>query len=316
MLVFAAKRIALLLVTLVIVSILAFLVPYVNGGDPVMSIVQARSADIDVDPEALAAMTKLLGLDRPLHEQYLVWLGQVVQGDFGLSFVSRTPVIERVVPGLLVSTQLAIGALAIAVLLGVPTGMIAATRPDGWIDRFVTFFAQSLIAIPEYWVAPMAMLLFSIHLGWLPIAGWRDWTSMVMPMTILSMRPMAYFTQVSRAAMIEVLGAPYMTAARARGLNARQALLQHGVRNASVPVLTLFSVWLASLLGGSIIIEVIFAVPGMGLLLYEAVTSNDTPLLQAGIIAIVLLCILISTVADIVYSLVNPAIRVAGGNAR
>lgn len=315
MLPFLVKRIAVLLITLFVVSVLAFIVPWINGGDPVRSIVQARAGMMDVDPEAIAAMTKVLGLDRPLHEQYFVWLGNVWQGDFGLSFVSRTPVIERVIPGLIVSAQLALGALAVAVFFGVPLGMLAAARPDGKLDRSVTFFTQGLIAIPEYLVAPLAMLIFAVYLRWLPIAGWRDWTSMVMPMAVLSMRPMAYFAQVARASMIEVLIAPYITAARARGLSERQAMVRHGVRNASVPVVTLFSVWLASLLGGSVIVEVMFAIPGMGLLLFEAVTQNDTPLLQAGIICIVLLCVLISTTADIVYSLINPAVRAAGSRS-
>lgn len=312
MLVFVTKRIAILLITLFVVSILAFLVPFMNGGDPVRSIIEARSGIPDVAPEALASMTALLGLDRPLHEQYLTWLGQVLRGDFGLSFVSRTPVIERIIPGIVVSAQLAIGALTIATLIGVPAGMIVAARPDGLLDRFVTVATQSLIAVPEYLVGPLAMLVFAVTLRWLPISGWQDWTSMVMPMSILSMRPMAYFCQVARAGMIEVLNAPYMTAARARGLNEGQAMMRHGVRNASVPVVTLFSVWLASLLGGSVIVEIIFAVPGMGLLLFEAVTSNDVPLLQASIICVVLLCVAVSTIADIAYSAINPAVRAIG----
>jgi peptide/nickel transport system permease protein len=182
-------------------------------------------------------------------------------------------------------------------------------RPGGKLDGFTTLMIQAFVATPEYWLAPVSILVFALYLDLLPSAGWQNWTSLVLPAMALSLRPMAYFTQVTRASMVDVLGAPYITAARSRGLDMNQAVVRHGIRNGSLPVVTFFALWLAGLLGGSVVIEVIFAIPGMGRLLYEAVINKDVPVLQGGFVAIVALSILINTVADILYVLINPAMR-------
>lgn len=314
MLTFLLRRFVILLGTLLLVSILAFLIPYVNGGDPVEAILRAQTGNEALDPESLAALREKLGLDRAIHVQYLEWLGRVMQGDFGLSYMTRTPVFAMFANGLTVSITLALSALTVAMLVGIPLGTVAAAHPGSTLDSGVTLFVQTLIATPEYWLGPLAVLVFAIHLGWLPSAGWDSYQSMILPTLVLSMRPIAYFTQVTRAAMAEVFNAPYMTAARARGLSRFQAYLRHGLRNGFLPVMTLFTLWLTSLLGGSIVVEVIFAVPGMGFLLFEAVLNNDVPLIQGAIILIVAVAVTINTITDISYSFVNPTVRVAGGN--
>lgn len=200
-------------------------------------------------------------------------------------------------------------ALAIALAVALPLGTLAAMRPGGRVDGAATYLTQTCIAIPEYWMAPMGVLVFALWLGWLPSAGWHSATAMVLPAIVLALRPMAYFTRVMRAAMIDVLQAPYITAARSRGLSLRETVLRHGLRNGAVPVVTLFALWLAGLLGGSLVIEVIFAIPGMGRLIYEAVVNKDVPMLQGGLVAIVALAVLINTLADLLYALINPAVR-------
>lgn len=310
----ALQRVAMLLLMMLCVALLGFLVPMASGSDPARTILMAHGSDLALDEAQVAALRQQLGLDEPLATQFVIWLGNAVQGDFGNSFASRRPVIDEIGAALVVSATLALSALAIAVAVALPMGTVAAMRPGGRVDGAVTLVVQTFVAIPEYWLAPILILIFALHLGVLPSSGWFGPSSVVLPALALSIRPMAYFTQVTRAAMIDVLNAPYITAARARGLSMPQTVVRHGVRNGSIPVVTFFSLWFASLLGGSVVIEVIFAVPGMGRLFYEAVINKDIPLLQGGFVAIVALAITINTLADILYIVINPSLR--GSNGR
>jgi peptide/nickel transport system permease protein len=306
----ALQRFLILCLTLVFISLLAFLVPYMSGGDPVRTIVQSRVGDLAVDSATVEAMRVQLGLDQPLSVQYLNWLWNAIRGDFGYSFVSRSPVGPEVARALVVSFTLAMSALGIALAVALPLGTLSAMRPGKAVDTMATFVTQTFVAVPEYWFAPMAVLVFSLYLGILPSAGWDGPASLVLPAVVLSLRPLAYFTRVSRAAMLDVLQAPYITAARSRGLNMNQTVVHHGIRNGAMPVVTLFALWLAGLLGGSVVVEVIFAIPGMGRLIYEAVVNNDVPVLQGSFVCIVALSVLINTLADALYILLNPAVRI------
>jgi peptide/nickel transport system permease protein len=311
MLTFLTRRAATLLVTLLVVSVLAFLIPYAGEGDPARKILRARVNDPALDPAQVEAMSRELGLDRPVYVQYLDWLRHVVTGDFGYSFTSRTPVHDVVVPALAVSMSLAIAALLFALVMALPLGTWAATSPGGKVDNVVTFISQSAVSAPEYWVGPVLVLVFARHLGWLPSGGWTGLSYIILPASALALRPLGYFTQVTRAAMSDVLAAPYITAARSRGLSFPRTLLRHGMRNSMLPVMTLFSFWFAGLLGGSVVIEVIFNIPGMGRLLYTAVLNNDVPVIQGGLMWILVLAVVINTVTDLLYGVLNPAIRVA-----
>ncbi len=308
--VFLMRRAATLLVTLLVVSVLAFMIPYTGDGDPARKILRARVSDPGLDPAQVQALTRELGLDRPLHAQYLEWLRHVVTGDFGFSYASRTPVHDLVLPALAVSVSLALAALLLALVIALPLGTLAATARGGKIDNAVTFLAQSSVSAPEYWVGPVLVLVFARYLGWLPSSGWSGLAYLVLPAVALALRPLGYFTQVTRAAMTDVLAAPYITAARSRGLSFTRTLVRHGIRNSMLPVMTLFSFWFAGLLGGSVVIEVIFNIPGMGRLLYTAVVNNDVPVIQGAILWILALAVLINTVTDLLYSVLNPAIRV------
>jgi peptide/nickel transport system permease protein len=310
---FALRRGTVLLLTLLVVSVVAFLIPYIGEGDPALLVLRARIADPNVDPATLEAMRRQLGLDRPLAIQYLAWLGDALRGDFGLSFIRRAPVGDMLGGALLVSVTLALSALTIALLVSAPLGTLAAMRPGGHADTAATLLTQTLIAIPEYWMAPMGILVFALWLGWLPSAGWDSPASLVLPALVLALRPLAYFTRIIRASMIDVLDAPYITAARSRGLGMAQTVMRHGLRNGAMPVITLFALWLAGLLGGSVVIEVIFAIPGMGRLIYEAVINKDIPVLQAGFVAIVALAVVINTLVDLAYLAINPALRHSHG---
>jgi peptide/nickel transport system permease protein len=313
--VYLLKRLAVLVVTLVVVSFLVFLIPYASPGDPARKILRSRVSDLAVDPASVAALRAKLGLGDPLIVQYGRWLGHAVIGDFGYSYTSHTPVSGQIGQGLAVSVTLSLSALLVALAIALPLGTLAATARGRPLDNVLTFVTQGLVALPEYWVAPLVVLVFALKLGWLPSAGWDGPQSMVLPAMVLALRPLSYFTQVTRASMIDALAAPHMTAARSRGLSAGRTLARHGMRNASLPVLTLFSVWLAGLLGGSVVVEVIFNVPGMGRLLYEAVVNSDIPMIQGGMVCIVALTVVITTLTDLAYTLVNPATRVSHAGA-
>jgi peptide/nickel transport system permease protein len=311
MVTFLVRRAATLVVTLLVVSVLAFLIPYAGEGDPARKILRARVNDPALDAAQVEALTRELGLDRPLYSQYLDWLRDVAAGDFGFSFTSRTPVNELVVPALGVSMSLALAALLLALAFALPLGIWAATARGGKVDNTITFLSQSSVSAPEYWVGPVLVLVFARYLGWLPSGGWSGLAYIVLPAVALSLRPLGYFTQVTRAAMSDVLSAPYITAARSRGLSFPRTLVRHGLRNSMLPVMTLFSFWFAGLLGGSVVIEVIFNIPGMGRLLYTSVVNNDVPVIQGGMLWILTLAVLINTVTDLLYGVLNPAIRVA-----
>jgi peptide/nickel transport system permease protein len=308
---FLMRRAATLLVTLLVVSVLAFLIPYAGEGDAARKILRARVNDPALDQSQVDALTKELGLDRPIYIQYFDWLKQAVTGDFGFSYTSRIPVGDLIVPSLSVSMSLALAALTLALVFALPLGITAATRRGGRIDNAITFVSQSAVSAPEYWVGPVLVLVFARYLGWLPSGGWSGLAFIVMPAVALSLRPLGYFTQVTRAAMSDVLAAPYITAARSRGLSFPRTLVRHGLRNSMLPVMTLFSFWFAGLLGGSVVIEVIFNIPGMGRLLYTSVVNNDVPVIQGGMLLILTLAVLINTVTDLLYGVLNPAIRVA-----
>ena len=312
---FIARRVVVLIATLLVVSVLAFLIPYVGSADPARTILQARVADQALDPATVDALRAELGLDQPLPVQYLDWLRHAVTGDFGFSFTSKAPVAQLIANAFSVSVTLALTALLLALALALPLGILAAMRAGREVDHGVTVLTQVLVALPEYWVAPVSILVFALTLGWLPSAGWRGPAWVILPACVLALRPLAYFARVARASMGEVLSAPYMVAARARGLGTAGAIGRHGLRNGMTPVMTLFSLWLASLIGGSVVVEVIFAVPGMGRLLYEAVVNRDIPLIQAGIVSIVFVVVVINTLTDLAYAMLNPAVTVSDGTA-
>lgn len=300
----------MLVLMLFVVSIVAFLLPYGTGQDPAMAVLRSRVAERDPDPEVLEAIRVELGLDQPLVTQYRQWLGRAMHGDLGVSYVSGTQVGDLIGGALFVSLTLTVVALGVASLVSLPLGILAALHPGKRMDNAITALTQTGVAIPPYWLGPVAILVFALWLGWLPSAGWQGPSYIVLPAMTLALRPIAYFTRMTRAAMLDVLSAPYITAARARGLTTFQTILRHGIRNAMIPVVTLFSLWFAALLGGSVVVEVIFAIPGMGRLMFEGVVNSDIPVIQAGLMAIVGLAIVINTATDILYTFLNPSIRI------
>ncbi|WP_258803999.1 ABC transporter permease [Pseudarthrobacter sp. NS4] len=301
MLQFITKRTATLVAAVVVSSFAVFLIPYFTPGDPVRKIIRSRVAGDAVDESAVQGLSESLGLNDPLAVQYFRWLGDFFSGDMGLSFVSRTPVVEQVLPALSVTLSLVTMALVLAAAISLPLGIVAGLRPGSTADKAITAVTQALIAMPEYWVAPVLVLVFALKLSVLPTAGWNDLSSAVLPALTLALRPISFFTSALRAGILDAAAAEHVPAARARGLSQGQAILHHVVPNGLVPLSTLFAVWFAGLLGGSVIVEVIFAVPGMGRLLFDAVVNSDIPLAQGGVVVVVALAVGVTTLADFVH---------------
>jgi peptide/nickel transport system permease protein len=308
MLQFITKRTATLLAAVAVSSFAVFLIPYVTPGDPVRKIIRSRVAGDAVDESAVRSLAESLGLNDPLAAQYLRWLGDFFTGDMGLSFVSRTPVAEQVLPALAVTLSLVAMSLALAAAVALPLGIISGLRPGSMADKAITAVTQAFIAMPEYWVAPVLVLVFALKLSVLPTAGWNDLSSAVLPALTLALRPISFFTSAVRAGIIDAAGADHVSAARARGLSHAQSILRHVIPNGLVPLSTLFAVWFAGLLGGSVIVEVIFAVPGMGRLLFDSVINSDIPLAQGGVVVVVALAVGVTTLADFVHRFLSPTV--------
>lgn len=309
MMLFLARRTAALVVAVLLASFVVFLIPYVTPGDPVRKIIRSRVTGDAIDDSAVEALTLQLGLQDPLWLQYLRWLGRFISGDMGLSYTSRTPVVDHVLPALWITLSLVVLALAVAAAVSVVLGITAALNEGRLADRAITAVNQALIAIPEYWLAPMLVLVFAIQLSLLPSAGWEGPASAVLPVAVLALRPTSHFLSAVREGMLEALGAEHVVAARSRGLSRAQAVWKHVIPNGLLPLTTLAAVWFAGLLGGSVIVEVIFAIPGMGRLMFDGVLNSDIPLAQGAVVVVVGLAVLLTTAADLIHGLLNPQVR-------
>lgn len=303
------RRLLILPILLILVSLIAFLYPYISGIDPTAAILRSRIGEREQTPEIIAAVREELGLDRPLIFQFVNWVGHIFKGDLGNSFVSQAPVGEILFRGLKVTLILSLVSLLLSIIISIPLGVLSALQPGKWLDNLIAILTQTGVAVPEYWFAPVLILVFSLNLGWLPSAGWRGPLFIVMPALTLALRPISYFTRLTRETMIEVMQKDYIRAARAKGLSEVQIIWRHALRNSLIPVVTLITLWLAGLLGGSVIVEVIFAIPGIGRVMYDAVLASDLPVIQAGVVLITGLAVVINTLTDLGYILLNPAIR-------
>ena len=306
------RRLLIIPFIVAVVSLLIFLSPLISGIDPTTAVLQAQVLDRQPTPEAVERLKSDLGLDRPLLAQYVAWLGRVARGDMGTSYMARAPVSDTVLNGLKVSAILSVVTLAISLTIALPAGILAAMRPGTLLDTTVAFTSQLGVVVPSYVLAPALILLFGVYLGWLPSAGWRGPLYLILPCLTLATGPTAFFAQVVRASMLEVLSMDYIRTARAKGMRETLLVRRHALRNAMIPVVTLSSMWLAGLIGGALIVEVIFSVPGIGRVLFDAITASDLPLIQASLMMIVAISVLLNTATDIAYVFLNPAIRLEG----
>jgi len=285
------------------VSLAVFLVLHLVPGDPARN-----AAGPDATEEDIELIREHYGLDQPLWKQYGIWIGKVAQGDLGESFRSRRPVLDEIVRRMPATMQLAGSAMLFAVLLGVSLGVVASMRPNTWIDDAVNAFSALGISVPVFFLGLLLMLLFAATLQWLPPSGRGTPAHLILPMVTLGLPYVATFARVSRSTMLEVLSEDYIRTARAKGIPWRTVVWRHGLVNASVPLVTLLGVYFGRLLGGAVIVETIFAWPGLGRYMVDGITQRDLHVVQGCILFFATAIVLVNMVVDLLYSVLDPRI--------
>lgn len=305
MLGFIVKRLGLALLVALAVSAIAFFLLRLSGDIAVAIAGEgAQQADLDV-------IRKTYGLDRPLFVQYFDWLLKTLSGDFGTSIYFKTDVSALVFAKLPVTLILGLSSLAFALAISIPLGVLAAIYANSWIDRLALAIAVFGQAMPNFFFALILVMLFSITLRWLPVSGSGTGLHYVMPTIALGYYTAPAFMRLIRAGMIEVLSADYIRTARAKGLSPYAVVITHALRNAAVPVVALTAVQLGFLLGGSVVIETIFALDGLGYLAYQSITYKDFPVMQVIVLLLSVVYVLLTLLADIANAWLDPRIRVS-----
>lgn len=302
---FVVARLALALAVALAVSIIAFLLLRLSG-DVATALAGEGAQQADIE-----AVRKIYGLDRPVIVQYGEWLWRVMRGDFGTSLYFKTDVASLVLSKLPTTLVLGLSSLVFSLLIAIPLGIIAALYRNSLIDRLALGLAVIGQALPNFFFALLLIMVFSITLRWLPVSGSGTWKHFVMPTIALGYYAAPAFMRLIRAGMIEVLSADYVRTARAKGLPARLVIFKHALRNAIVPVVALTAVQLGFLLGGSVVIETIFALDGLGYLAYQSIANKDFPVMQVVVLLLSLVYVGLTLMADIANAWLDPRIRVA-----
>lgn len=298
------KRLLGLIPTLLIVAVLVFLFVHLLPGDPARLI-----AGREADAEVVAMVRQQLGLDLPLPQQFWQYITHAVRGDFGISMVSKRPVSEEIAQRFLPTLWLTLTSMVWSVIFGMSIGIVSAVWRNRWPDRLGMTLAVSGISFPAFALGILLMQVFSVELGWLPTVGADSWQHYILPSITLGAAVAAVMARFTRASFVEVMQEDYMRTARAKGVRESVVVVKHGLRNAMIPVVTMMGLQFGFLLGGSIVVEVVFNWPGLGRLLVDSVEMRDYPVIQAEVLLFSLEFILINLVVDMLYAAINPAIR-------
>jgi peptide/nickel transport system permease protein len=290
--------------TLVRVSVLVFVILRVVPGDPAKMLLPEGAPQ-----SAIEELNRQLGLQEPLYVQYGLFVQSVFRGDFGQSFQYRAPALRVVLERLAATVQLALAAMAITVAVGVTLGIVAAVRRGTGYDYASTVLAVLGQSLPNFWLGIMLILLFGVALRWLPTSGFESWRHLILPSVTLAAFPMALVARLTRSSMLEILGRDFIRTGRAKGLAERAVILRHALRNAAVPLLTVLGLQIGTLLGGAVITESVFAWPGMGKLVVDAIFFRDFPVVQTVLILSATLFVVINLLVDLLYTVIDPRIR-------
>lgn len=304
MLRFVIGRVTSAAIVVLGVVLIVFLLIHLVPGDPVEVMLGETAAPAD-----RVALRERLGLDMPLHQQCADYLLRLARLDLGVSLYSQRPIVAILAERIPATLQLALAGLAVAVLLAAPLGIIAALRKDTVWDYAAMGCAMLGISIPNFWLGPLLIILFSIQLGWLPVSGNSAPLALVLPALTLGTALAAVLSRMVRSSLLEVLGEDYIRTAWCKGLDPRAIVLRHAMRNAGLPVITVLGLQLGALLGGAVITEMIFEWPGVGQLTIEAIQRRDYPVLQACVLVISLSYVIVNTLTDLVYAWLDPRIR-------
>ncbi|WP_397448652.1 ABC transporter permease [Pseudomonas sp. NA-150] len=314
MLMFILRRLLSAIPTLILVSLFVFTLQKLLPGDPV----QAMAGE-ERDPAVMEYLREKYRLNDPLPLQYVHWVGNVLQGDFGTSLRTEQPVTTLLASKLPVTIELAVLALIIALLIGIPTGVISAVRKGTAVDYGANVFALSGISIPHFWLGIVLIMIFAVKLQWLPASGFvpmdenlgQNLKTLILPAFVLGAGLSGVLMRHTRSAMLEVLRADYVRTARAKGLFPRTVILKHALRNALMPIVTLTTLLFGELLGGAVLTEQVFSIPGFGKMIVDAVFNRDYAVVQGVVLCVAIGFVLLNLLADVLYRLINPRLRTA-----
>jgi peptide/nickel transport system permease protein len=298
------QRLLLSLPVIIGVTLIVFTILHLTPGDPVRIMAGLRASE-----EQVQVIRTRLGLDRSILEQYVRWLGHVSQGDLGTSIAGKRPVVQMIGERLPFTLRLAVLSLVISVLVGIPLGILAAVKHHRAVDHLITFGALFSLSVPSFWLGLMLILLFGLWLRWTPISGAQGMASLVLPAATLALPQIGILARLMRTEMLEVLQADYIKTARAKGLHPLWITYRHALRNALIPVTVLIFLSLPWLISGAVVVETIFAWPGMGRLMVQALTQKDFPVVQGLLLIIALATILANLLGDIVTAMLDPRIQ-------
>lgn len=301
---FLIKRVLLAIGVVFAISAITFFVLNIVPGDPVRIMVGEMADDATVE-----RIREQMGLNDPVEVQYVRWLTNMLQGDFGTSYTQSKPVVTLMGQAFLTTARLAGLAYVFALALGLFIGVIAAVNHGKWIDRALMALSILGISAPVFWVAVIFQIVFALTLKWFPLSGIKTWQAFVLPVIALGVRYAASIARVTRTSMLDVLSQDFMRTAEAKGVRKWTVIIAHGLRNALIPIITIAGTQLGEILTGSILIESIFMMPGMGKLLLDAINSRDLPLIQGGVMYIAVICVAVYLIVDILYAVVDPRIR-------
>jgi peptide/nickel transport system permease protein len=306
------RRLVALVLTLLAAALVIFVVLEILPGDPA-----AVTLGLNAAPEALAALRTEMGLDKPAVLRFFIWLGGLVTGDLGQSYTYRVPVLQLIAERMAVTLPLALMAIALATAIGIPLGMLAASRHGRLADAGVMAFAQAGLAIPNFWFGLLLVLVFAVGLGWLPAGGFPGWQAgfgpalkaLLMPALALALPQAAIIARVTRSSMLDTLQEDFVRTARAKGLSEGTTMRRHALRNALIPVVTILGLQFSVLIAGAIIIENVFALPGLGRLVFQAIAQHDLIVVKDLVMLFAGLAILINFAVELLYGLIDPRLR-------
>jgi ABC-type dipeptide/oligopeptide/nickel transport system permease component len=302
---YIARRLLITLPILLGLTVIIFGMLHLLPGDPVQAILQQTGAT----QEAIAKLRSQLGLDLPLHIQYLRYMNGLLHGDMGSSLFTYRPVTEIIQQNVGATMELAFSAMLLALIVGIPLGLLAAVFRDSWLDNLAMSVAVMGVSMPGFWLGLLLILLFSVTLRWLPSGGHGTVQQLILPAFVLGLNGAAVIARLTRSSMLEVLRQEYMTTARAKGGSNLYVLMRHGLKNSLIPVITVAGLQFGFLLGGTVVVETVFARPGLGRTAIDAIIYKDLPVVQGIVLFVAVIYMLINLVVDLCYAYIDPRIR-------
>lgn len=310
---FLLKRLLTLIATLIATSIIVFLVLEILPGDPALLVL-----GIDATDEQLAVFRQQYGLDRPILERYTDWIGNLLVGDFGISYAYKTPVWQMIADRLPLTYPLTLMAMLLTILLALGLGVFAAARHNKPADVIVMGISQLGISIPNFWFGLLLILLFAVNLGWLSAGGFPGWAdglgpglqSLILPSIALAAVQAAILARITRSSVLEVLREDFVRTARAKGLSRHAVLWRHVLRNALIPVVTMIGLQFGNLLAGAIVVEQVFSLPGLGRLIFQAISNRDIEVVKAAVVLLAFTVVVVNFIVDVLYAVIDPRLKV------